>query len=368
MAERAPAADLIRTVLAVLFLGLLIGSSLWVLSPFLPALVWSVMLVVATWPLMRGVERRLGGRRGLAVGIMTGAVLLVLVVPLTWAIATIVRNTEALSGWSRSIAGLTVPPPPDWLERIPLLGSRARDAWAVLAATTPEEWSARVVPHVGTGLRWFARQVGSLGLLFVHFLMTVILSAILYARGESAAGGLMAFAQRLAGARGERAVELAGQAIRGVALGVVGTALIQSALVGVGLAVARIPYAGILTAIAFLLCIAQLGPLLVLIPAVGWLYWTGATVGGTALLVWTVITGASDNVLRPLLIRRGADLPMLLILAGVLGGLIAFGVIGLFVGPIVLAVTYTLLVSWVRDGAAAATAPALGDPPPEDHP
>jgi predicted PurR-regulated permease PerM len=159
-------------------------------------------------------------------------------------------------------------------------------------------------------------------------------------------------------------VVLAGQAIRGVALGVIGTALIQSALAGLGLAVAGIPYPAILTAIAFLLCIAQLGPILVLLPAVGWLYWAGETAVGTALLVWSVLVGASDNVLRPLLIRRGADLPMLLILAGVLGGLVAFGVIGLFVGPIVLAVTWTLLSSWVADSEPAATAPDPARPLP----
>jgi predicted PurR-regulated permease PerM len=322
------------------------------------------MLVVATWPLMRGAERWLWGRRGLAVAIMTFAVLMVLVVPLSFAIATLVQNADALVGWSESLVGMSVPPPPDWLERIPLLGSRAREAWAALAAATPEEWSARVTPHIGSAVRWFARQVGGLGLLFVHFLLTVLLSAILYARGEVAAGGLIAFARRLAGVRGERAVVLAGQAIRGVALGVIGTALIQSALAGLGLAVAGIPYPAILTAIAFLLCIAQLGPILVLLPAVGWLYWAGETAVGTALLVWSVLVGASDNVLRPLLIRRGADLPMLLILAGVLGGLVAFGVIGLFVGPIVLAVTWTLLSSWVADSEPAATAPDPARPLP----
>ena len=157
------------------------------------------------------------------------------------------------------------------------------------------------------------------------------------------------FARRLAGERGEGAVVLAGQATRAVALGVVVTAIVQSAAAGIGLAVCGIPYATVLTAIVFVLCIAQLGPILVLLPAVVWLYWSGQPVWGTVLLVWTLVVGTLDNVLRPILIRRGADLPLLLILAGVIGGLVSFGIIGLFVGPVVLAVTYRLLGSWVAD-------------------
>jgi len=144
-------------------------------------------------------------------------------------------------------------------------------------------------------------------------------------------------------------VVLAGQAIRAVALGVVVTAIVQSTAAGIGLAVSGVPYVAVLTAVIFMLCIAQLGPVLVLAPAVGWLYWSGDPVWGTVLLVWTVLVGGLDNVLRPILIKRGADLPLLLIFAGVIGGLVSFGIIGLFVGPVILAVTYRLLESWVAD-------------------
>jgi predicted PurR-regulated permease PerM len=128
------------------------------------------------------------------------------------------------------------------------------------------------------------------------------------------------------------------------------TALVQAALAGIGLALTGVPFAAVLTAGIMLLCIAQLGPVLVLLPAVAWLYWTGEVAWGTVLLVWTLIVGAIDNVLRPVLIRRGADLPLSLIIAGVIGGLIGFGIVGIFIGPVVLAVTYTLLVDWVESG------------------
>ena len=167
--------------------------------------------------------------------------------------------------------------------------------------------------------------------------------------GETARAGLIRFGRRLAGDRGEAVVILAGQAIRAVALGVVVTALTQTILAGIGLAVAGVPFAGLLTAVILVLCIAQIGPILVLAPAVVWLFWTDQAGWGVALLVWTVLVGALDNVLRPILIRRGADLPLLLIFAGVIGGLIAFGIIGLFVGPVALAVSYTLLKDWVNE-------------------
>jgi predicted PurR-regulated permease PerM len=123
----------------------------------------------------------------------------------------------------------------------------------------------------------------------------------------------------------------------------------QTLLAGLGLAVAGIPFAGLLTCVILLLCIAQIGPVVVLVPAVIWLFWTDSTGWGAALLVWTVLVGMLDNILRPILIRRGADLPLLLIFAGVIGGLLAFGIIGLFVGPVVLAVSYTLLNEWMRE-------------------
>jgi predicted PurR-regulated permease PerM len=135
-----------------------------------------------------------------------------------------------------------------------------------------------------------------------------------------------------------------------VALSIVVTAVVQSALGGIGLSVAGVPAAPLLTAVMLLLCLAQLGPLLVLVPSVIWVFWSGRVVSGAVLLGFTVVAGTIDNFLRPLLIRKGVDLPLVLIFAGVIGGLLAFGVIGLFIGPVVLAVTFTLLQAWVADG------------------
>jgi predicted PurR-regulated permease PerM len=183
----------------------------------------------------------------------------------------------------------------------------------------------------------------------VQFLLTTMIAAILYANGETAARGMLTFANRLAGPAGEKAMHLAAQAVRGVALGVVVTAILQSILAGVGLAVAGVPFAAFLTAVMFILSVAQIGPGPVLIAAVIFVYSRSGALWGTGLLVWAIFCATFDNVVRPMLIKRGADLPLLLIFAGVIGGLIAFGVIGLFIGPVVLAVAYTLLIDWMSE-------------------
>ena len=358
-----PSRDLARITLAVLVIGLLILASLWVLEPFLAAIVWAGMVVVATWPLMRAVEARVGGRRWLAVGLMTLAIVLVLVLPLVLAVGTIAGNAEDITGWVKSAADAGLPAPPGWVEKIPLAGPKIAQQWARLAASSREELAAQVAPYVRSAIQWFLGQAGGVGRMVVHLLLTIVITVILYATGEKVANGAQRFARRLAGERGVGSVVLAGQAVRAVALGVVVTAIVQSAATGIGLFVCGIPYAMVLTAIVFMLCIAQLGPVLVLLPAVGWLYWSGQPVWGTVLLVWTLLVGTLDNVLRPMLIKRGADLPLILIFAGVIGGLVSMGIIGLFIGPVVLAVTYRLLESWIADidrvtPAAAGPAPA----------
>jgi predicted PurR-regulated permease PerM len=206
---------------------------------------------------------------------------------------------------------------------------------------------------VRSAASWTVTVTGGAGVVAVHFLLTVILAAILYAQGEVAAEGVIGFARRIGGDRAEQTVRLAASAARGVALGVVVTALVQSLLAGVALWISGVPRAGVLLAITFILCVAQLGPLLVLVPAVVWLFWTGSVGWGITLTVCTVFIAVIDNVLKPVLIRRGVDLPLLLLIAGVIGGLIGFGVVGLFIGPVILAVTYTLMVAWVREGNSA---------------
>ena len=341
--------DLTRTTLAVLFVAGLIAACFWILRPFLPAVIWATTLVVATWPVMLRVQHRLWNRRALAVVIMTLALLLVFVVPFWLAITTIIDNFDRIVEWASSLKSFKLPPYPEWLARVPLFGERAAQFWESVAASGVEPLVAKAAPYAGGAATWFVAALGSLGIVFVQFLLTVVIAAIMYVGGERAAAAAQRFGYRLAGERGEQSVLLAGQAIRSVALGVVVTAVAQSVLGGVGIALAGVPFAPVLTAIMFMLCIAQLGPLPVLVPVVIWLYWSGESGWGTFVLVWTIVVGSLDSILRPFLIRKGAHLPLVLLLAGVIGGLIAFGLVGIFLGPVVLAVGYTLLQSWMAE-------------------
>jgi len=344
--------DVTRILFAVVAIGGLTAASFWVLRPFLPSAIWAVMIVIATWPEMRAVQRRLWGRRSLAVAVMTLVMIASILGPVAIAVATLVGRADEIVAWTRSLAGIPVPPPPEWVSELPMVGKRIAAWWQNVASMHATDLAARVTPHLMDIARWLISQAGSVLTLFAQLLLTVAISAVLYARGEVAAAWVRAFARRLAGAEGERAARLSGQAIRAIALGIVVTALVQAVVGGVGLVITGVPHPALLTAIMFLLGVAQVGAMPVLVGAVIWLFWQDQQLWGAVMLVWSVITGSLDNFLRPYLIKKGADLPLLLVFAGVLGGLLAFGIIGLFVGPVVLAVSYTLLVAWVAEGRA----------------
>jgi predicted PurR-regulated permease PerM len=354
--ELTRSVDVTRVTLQVLAIGALIVASFSIVRPFLVSLTWATTIVVATWPLLLRAQTMLGGRRALAVAVMTLALALTLVLPLFFVGTTLVRNADRIEGWARALTTAGVPAPPAWIETIPMAGTRVAARWRQVAATGTSEWSEQVLPALRAVALWFVGQMGSVASVLVQSLLAVVIAAILYANGERAADSADRFARRLAGERGTTAVVLAAHAIRAVAMGVVVTALLQSVLGGIGLVVAGVPFAALLTAVMFILAIAQIGAAPVLLGATIWVYMTNGAAWGTAFLVWAVFCGTLDNFVRPILIRRGADIPLLLIFTGVIGGLIAFGIIGLFIGPVVLAVGYTLLAEWVADDSERVTA------------
>ena len=348
--------DLTRVVLMVLFIGGLIAASFWILRPFVAPTIWAVMIVVPTWQAMLAVQRFGGGRRWVAVTVMTFILVLLLIVPLSVAIGTIISHLGDITEWIKGLQDFQVPPPPAWLPQIPFVGTRLSDVWQEVSSEGVEVLRDKVAPYARGLLAWFVAEMGSFGKLFVQFVLTVTASAILYGWGEGAADWMLRFGSRLGGERGEAAISLAGQAIRSVARGVVVTALVQTAIDGIDLFIAGIPFASVLTALMFLLAVAQIGAALVLVVPVIWLYWSGHPGMGTFLLIVTIIAATLDNFLRPFLIKQGAaELPLLLIFIGVIGGLISFGLIGIFIGPLVLAVAHTLLNAWVRGDAVQKT-------------
>lgn len=342
-----PQRDLTHVVLAVMFIGGLIAASLWILSPFLGALIWAVMIVIPTWPLMLALERTLGRRRWLAASAASAILLLLLILPVLATVTTILGHVEDIRGWARYAREFRLPPPPGWLAGLPVVGAQAGALWQDAAAKGVESLGDTLAPYAGDLVQWFIARIGTFGAVLVQLVLTVIATAVLYINGERAAEVAVRFSTRLAGGQGEAVVRLSAQAIRGVALGVVVTALLQALIGGAGLAIAGVPFAAVLTALMFLLAVAQIGAAIVLLIPVIWLYWSGSPGWGTFLLVVMVITATIDNIVRPILIKKGADLPLLLVFVGVIGGLVTFGLVGIFVGPVVLAVSYTLLRAWL---------------------
>lgn len=347
MVDLRQSRDVPQTMLSVLFLALMIIACLWIVQPFILGFAWAGTVVIATWPLLLRLQRLLFGRRSLAVLAMMILLILLFIIPVALLVNSLVDSSGPIIHTVTS--GVTSPPDLSWLHAIPLVGDKLYTGWHSLLDMGGSAIMAKLRPYVGATTTWFVGQAAHIGRFMLHCGLMLLFSALLYWRGEQVAQGIRHFAVRLAAQRGDAAVLLAGQAVRAVALGVVVTALVQAVLGGIGLAIAGVPYATLFTVLMLMTCLVQIGPLLVLVPAIIWLYWSGDSTWGTVLLVWSCVVATLDNFIRPVLIRMGADLPLILILSGVIGGLVAFGMIGLFIGPVLLAVSWRLFSAWVNE-------------------
>jgi predicted PurR-regulated permease PerM len=296
-------------------------------------------------------ERKLWKKRSLAVTVMTLGLLAIVVVPAGVTVIALLENVDEIKAFAADLPNKQIPPPPEWLGKIPAVGAKAVATWTQAQAQGVPVLLEKFEPYMRSVAAWLASQFGGIGAFLVEFLLTVVITAVFFATGETAVQGIGAFLERLGGEQGRSTLKLAGGAIRGVAMGVVVTAIIQSLFAGLGLAIGGVPFAAALTAVMLVLCIAQLGPAPVMILVTIYVFKTDGAVWGTFMAIWTAVAGLLNNFIQPILIKRGADLPLLLIFAGVLGGLLSFGIIGLFVGPVLLAVTYTLLEHWVKSEA-----------------
>lgn len=355
--------DLTRTTIVVMLISSMGLATIWVMRPFIAAIFWAATLVIASWPLMLKVQRRLWGRRSLAVIVMILALILAVVIPFWLVLNTLIANGGKAIAFAQFVVAFKLPPVPGWLHAVPFAGAHAAQIWASAANRTLAELSPDLTAYAGQAARLLVAAIGGAGTVFVQFLLTLIIAGVLYARGEDAGTFAQHAARRLAGARGEDTLRLLVHAIRGVALGIVVSALIESAIGGAGLAVAGLPFAALLTAVIFAACVLQIGPGIVLIPATLWMFWRDDPRWAIFLLAVTVVVIVLENSLRPMLMRKQAQLPLLLILAGVLGGIAAFGLVGIFLGPTVLAVTYTLLQAWVAEDSAPQDVTAAVAPP-----
>jgi predicted PurR-regulated permease PerM len=343
----------VRTALRLLIVGSLLLAVLYILRPFLPGMMWSAFIVIAVWPGLAWLQSRFRWNRA-ACGLLLAAVLIGFVIgPLLAGIFALAEHGETLFHDAKAAVEQIPDEPPAWAGELPLVGSRLAEIWRD-AASGDAGLRARLGPAVQAGGRWLFGQVGAVGGLFLQFLLVVVFTLVFYLNGETLDELSRRLADRLGGDRALHARDQARQAIRAVALGVVSTALLQAGLALIGLLIAGVPLAILLAFVCFLLAIAQFGAALPLLAVAGWLYWGQDEAGWAAFVaVWgLVVVGGVDNIIRPMLITRGMSMPLTLVFLGVIGGLLAYGLIGVFLGPTVVAIAYTLLLAWLAEPRA----------------
>jgi predicted PurR-regulated permease PerM len=334
-----------RTIGLVILAILAIGCAL-VLRPFFTAVCFALILVVATWPAFDYLQHRLGGRRTLAALVMVTLATLVFVVPPALIASSIDYNVAGTIRLLSDLSQRGLPPPPVWVAGIDLIGTEIHDRWQVLAAGGPE-----AAERIHAFVVWIRQELIAAGLTLgnavVQLILAVLTAFFLYRDGAAARRGLIAAGRRIAGDQAPHLLRVAYATINGVVYGVLGTALAQALLILIGLWVTGIPAALLLGLLLFVLALIPFGPLLIWGPAAVWLYLDGEIGRAVFVVVWSLAAGlVTDNLLRPWLISRGSDLPLILILFGVVGGAVAFGALGLFLGPTLLAVGFELIREW----------------------
>lgn len=336
-------------------IGLIGYWSLKVIAPFLTIVLWSAILTVALYPLFDWLARRLR-HRWLAAALLTFLCLMIVVGPVTWLVFSLIGSVGTMVGQFEA-GSLTIPPPAETVKSWPLVGEQTYRIWA-LAASNTKAALIEIAPHLRPIGAKLVAIVQGMGLGLVQFMAAIVVAGFLFSPGPRLLDALRMVLRRAVSDRGEQPLQLAGATIRNVSRGVIGIALLQSLLAGAGFLVAGLPAAGALAFFALLLGIVQIGPGILLIPIAIWSWTAMEPVNALIFTVYMVFVGLMDNVLRPILVARGLATPMPVIMLGVIGGTIAYGLIGLFLGPIILSVAWALMGAWVQESDAAAAEPA----------
>jgi len=343
--------EVIQIAIRLGLLALLIYWSFILLEPFIPILAWSVVLAVALYPVFDWLSGHLGHRPRIAAALLTVVVLAVFLGPAAWLGLGLVDGVRSISDQLTS-GNLTIPAPPDIIRNLPLIGPTLHDFWQT-ASGNLQSASRQLAPYLKPLAGPVLAIAGSAGSGTVKFLVAVVIAGFLFPSGPQLVASIRNLLARVVLQRSADFLALAGTTIRTVARGVIGIAVIQALLAGIVLKIAGVPYANVLAFAVLVLCIIQIGSAPILIPVVIWV-WLVKDLGSSVLItILLVLVGISDNALKPLLIGRGLSTPVLVIFIGVLGGTLAHGMLGLFVGPIVLAVAWELLMAWGREGQAA---------------
>jgi predicted PurR-regulated permease PerM len=344
-----------RAIEAAIRIALVFLLVLWcfnIVRPFILLVLWGAILAVAVYPLFDKLQSLLGGRRKLAATLMTLTALAMLVTPSVMLSESAIENSQTL-GTQIKEGTLRIPPPPETVQSWPLIGEKLHKAWS-LASNNLSAALSKYKDQLTVFAKWVLAAAAGAGAVLLQFIVSIAIAGMLLVYAKSGTDAVVKISARLMGERGGRAfADLAGATIRSVAQGVLGVAVIQAVLAGIGMLAIGVPYAGIWTLLVLFLAIVQLPTILILGPIIIYVFTITSTVPAVIFMIWSLLVGMSDSFLKPLLLGRGLDVPMLVILLGAIGGMILSGIIGLFVGAVVLAVGYELFVLWLNQDTEA---------------
>lgn len=340
-------APFIETAIRLAVLALLLYWSFVLVQPFISIFIWSAVLAVALFPIFKWISVRLGGRHRLAAVLTTVLSLLVIIGPATWLAMGLVDSVRMISE-RLDPSMLAIPSPPVSVKDWPLIGEPIYQFWD-LASTNLSAAFATIVPQLKPLGGRLLRIGADTGLGIVKFLIAVIVAGFLFSPAPALVAAVKRFSRRLNPTRGEELVDQAVATIRAVSRGVIGISVLQALLAGVGLIVAGIPQASLIAFAVLILGIIQVGPTIVIVPVIIWSWMSMETTSALLFTAYMVPVNLLDNLLRPIVMGRGLKTPILVILIGVIGGTLAYGIAGLFLGPIVLAVIWELMVAWIKE-------------------
>lgn len=367
--ERPPArrsSHVVERATALALLAVLAGAALTILAPFASVLLWAVFMTVTLWPVHCALERRLGGHARIAATLSVAALFVAVIIPLSLASVAVVPSIKSVAAAVSDPARWHLPPPPSWIEQMPVVGQTLHGSWH-LATEDAGRLFETYKAEMAQGAGWLLGRVLLAGLTLVQLVLAAVLTWPMLVGARHAVDLLRRLVRRVGGDRPVGLLDQSARTIRSVSVGVFGSALLLAGMQGLGLWMVGVPLVGLLVVASFVLATAQLGSHIVYLGAVGWLLSTGASGRAAFTAAWGLVANyLIDTGLRPYLISRGTGLPLSVIFLGVTGGLLAWGFVGLFLGPTLLGVAWTLLRGWLQeDGGddAPAAAPA-GDAPP----